>query len=89
MVRCTDRLNRKLTLKNNTMNDLKEKDNALYTVLGTGGTCKITNDKFSWVLEVDGKTITFNGSDNADYFAGLYTILGYSIEWDRDKWQRY
>ena len=88
MVRCTERLNRKLTLKNNTMNDLKEKDNALYTVLGTGGVCKITNDKFSWVLEVDGKTITFNGSDNADYFAELYTKLGYSIEWDRDKWQR-
>ena len=50
--------------------------------------CKITNDKFSWVLEVDGKTITFNGSDNADYFAELYTKFGYNIEWDRDKWQR-
>ncbi|NRA77300.1 MAG: hypothetical protein HRU18_03745 [Pseudoalteromonas sp.] len=88
MVRCTKRLNKKLTLKNNTMTDLKGKDNALYTVLGTGDVCKITNDKFSWVLEVDGKIITFNGSDNADYFAELYTKLGYNIEWDRDKWQR-
>lgn len=45
------------------------------------GICKITNGKFSWVLEVDGKTITFNGSDNADYFAEIYTKLGYTIEW--------
>lgn len=56
-------------------------------VLGNGGICKITNDKFSWVLQVDGKTIPFNGSDNADYFADLYTKLGYNIEWDKDKWQ--
>jgi len=50
--------------------------------------CKITNDKFSWVLEVDRQTITFNGSNNADYFAELYTKLGYEIVWDRDKWKR-
>ena len=61
-------------------------------MLNTGGICKITNNKFSWVLEwvleVDKQTITFNGSDNADYFAELYTKLGYTIEWDRDKLQR-
>ena len=61
--------------------------NGSYTLLGTGGICKITNDKFSWVLEVDGKTIAFNGSDNADYFAELYTKLGYEIIWNRDKWK--
>ena len=59
--------------------------NGSYTLLGTGGICKITNDKFSWVLEVDKQTITFNGSDNADYFAELYTKLGYEIIWDKDK----
>jgi hypothetical protein len=57
------------------------------TLLGTGGICKITNDKFSWALTVDGRTITFNGSDNADYFAELYAKLGYEIIWDRDKWK--
>lgn len=62
--------------------------NGSYTLLGTGGICKITNDKFSWVLEVDKQTITFNGSDNADYFAELYAKLGYEIIWDKDKWQR-
>ena len=66
----------------------KEKATDVYTLLGNGGVCKITNDKFSWVLEVDGKTITFNGSDNADYFAEIYTKLGYTIEWDKDKWKR-
>jgi uncharacterized protein YmfQ (DUF2313 family) len=50
--------------------------------------CKITNDKFSWVLEVDKKTINLLGSDNADYFAELYAKLGYKIIWDRDKWKR-
>ena len=56
-------------------------------VVGTGGICRITNDKFSWVLEVDGKTIPFNGGDNADYFAELYAKLGYEIIWDKDKWK--
>lgn len=53
----------------------------------TTGECKITNDKFSWVLEVDGKTILFQGSDAADYFAGVFAKLGYKIVWDRDKWK--
>ena len=40
------------------------------------------------VLEVDGMTITFNGSSNSEYFAELYAKLGYDIEWDRDRWRR-
>lgn len=63
--------------------------NDVNTLLGNGGVCKITNDTFSWLLEVDGKRITFNGSDNASYFAEIYTKLGYTIEWDKDKWSRY
>jgi len=57
------------------------------TVLAAG-VCKITNDKFSWVMEVDGHTILFNGSENADYFAKTFVKLGYEIVWDRDKWKR-
>lgn len=49
--------------------------------------CKITNDKFSWVMEVDGKRILFQGGDNAEYFAELYTKLGYYVFVDKDKWQ--
>lgn len=48
--------------------------------------CEIINDKFSWILKVDNREILFNGSDNAEYFAELYTKLGYEIVWDRDKW---
>jgi len=50
--------------------------------------CKLTNDKLSWILEVDNKTILFDGSDNAEYFSKLYTNLGYAIKWDRNKWKR-
>ena len=50
--------------------------------------CKLINNKFSWVLEVDGKQIHFDGSYNADYFAKHYTDLGYEVIWDRDKWKR-
>ena len=66
----------------------KEKATDIYTLLGNGGVCKISNDKFNWVLEADGKTITFNGSDNAYYFAEIYIKLGYTIEWDKYKWRR-
>jgi hypothetical protein len=44
--------------------------------------CKITNDTFSWILEVDNETITFNGQSNAEYFGNLYTNLGYKIIWN-------
>lgn len=52
------------------------------------GVCKITNDKFSWVMQVDGRTILFQGGDNADYFVEVFTKLGYEIVWDKDKWQK-
>lgn len=57
------------------------------TVLAAG-VCKIINDKFSWVMQVDGRNILFQGGDNADYFAEVFTKLGYEIVWDKDKWQR-
>ena len=44
----------------NTETTKKEKATDVYTLLGNSGVCKITNDKFSWVLEVDGKTINNN-----------------------------
>lgn len=47
--------------------------------------CKITNGQFSWTLEVDGNTINFNGGGNADYFADLYTRLGYEIVWVKEQ----
>jgi uncharacterized protein YmfQ (DUF2313 family) len=50
--------------------------------------CKITNDKFSWVLEVDGVVITFDGGSAAEYFEQHYTALGYEVEVDREKWKQ-
>lgn len=50
--------------------------------------CKIINDKFSWIMEVDGMKIAFNGGTNAEYFANKYNEMGYFIEWDRDKWKK-
>lgn len=43
--------------------------------------CKLVNGNFSWILEVDGKTIAFNGASNADYFAKHYESIGYKVEW--------
>lgn len=42
--------------------------------------CKITNGKFSWLLEVDGKVIIFFGRENAEYFADHYNKLEYNVE---------
>jgi len=42
--------------------------------------CKIINGKFAWILEVDGKTIVFQGGGSADYFENHYTLLGYRVE---------
>ena len=50
-------------------------------------TCKLVNDKFSWIMYVDDEIIAFDGSYNAEYFANHYEDLGYTIEWDRDKWR--
>ena len=44
--------------------------------------CKLTNAKFSWILEVDRQTISFQGAINADYFAEHYENLGYKVEWE-------
>ena len=41
--------------------------------------CKITNGKHSWVIEVDGQTIMFNWSHNAEYFRDHYTALNYLV----------
>lgn len=42
--------------------------------------CKIYNGQFSWVLEVDGKTIGFSGYNNVDYFEKHYKDLGYDVQ---------
>lgn len=42
--------------------------------------CKIINSQFSYILEVDGESIPFNGSYNADYFEKHYKNLGYKVE---------
>jgi len=42
--------------------------------------CKIINGQFSWILEVDGEEISFQGGWNADYFERHYSGLGYKIE---------
>jgi hypothetical protein len=41
--------------------------------------CKIINSRFSWILIVDGHSISFQGSENADYFKQHYENLGYSV----------
>lgn len=50
--------------------------------------CKLVNDNFSYFLQVDGQNISFQGMGNAEYFEEHYKALGYTIEWDRDKWRR-
>jgi len=70
------------------INKLKDKNKTLNIDLKTNPICKIINDKLSWVLEVDSKKINFNGSSNADYFSEIYTNLGYTIEWDKNKWKQ-
>ena len=42
--------------------------------------CKIINGHFSWILEVDGQSICFQGWHNAEYFEVHYAKLGYSVE---------
>ena len=44
--------------------------------------CKITNGNFSWALEVDGASISFQSADAAQYFVDHYRQLGYSVEID-------
>lgn len=42
--------------------------------------CRIINDRFSWVLDVDDEMIRFQGGHNADYFEEHYKSLGYTVE---------
>ena len=41
--------------------------------------CTIVNGQFSYILEVDGESIAFNGSSSAEYFKEHYRKLGYKI----------
>ena len=50
--------------------------------------CKLVNDTLTWIMYVDEKEISFNGHHNANYFAGHYSDLGYTIKWDTDAWRR-
>jgi hypothetical protein len=45
--------------------------------------CVIRNDKLTWTMHVDGVLIPFEGVVAAEYFRGLYTGLGYEVEFDR------
>lgn len=42
-------------------------------------TCLLINAPNSWILDVDGKRISFYGSENAEYFADMYGGLGYRV----------
>lgn len=50
--------------------------------------CKIVNGKFSYYLEVDGRTINFDGGSNADYFKEHYESLGYEVEMDLEAYKK-
>ena len=43
--------------------------------------CKIINGRFSWIMEVDGHKISFQGFYNAEYFRDHYKKLGYDVEY--------
>lgn len=45
-----------------------------------GKNCVLENASFSWILHVDGKSINFDGSHNADYFSKHYKDLGYTVK---------
>ena len=46
--------------------------------------CIIINGKFSWMLEVDGESISFQGEHNALYFKKHYESLGYEVEMKKE-----
>ena len=43
--------------------------------------CIIENSRFSYFLKVDGETVPFQGSYNADYFIKHYKGLGYTVKY--------
>ena len=46
---------------------------------------KLINGWFSWFLCVDGEKISFQGSENADYFADHYRKLGYTVNFEEEE----
>ena len=46
--------------------------------------CEIINGRFSWILKVDGQTISFQGMESAEYFKNHYEALGYDVEVRRE-----
>lgn len=48
--------------------------------------CRLINDlmisKLAWQLQVDDVVISFKMKSNAEYFANLYSSLGYEIKWE-------
>lgn len=42
--------------------------------------CRLINERFSWILAVDGQEIPFQGGHNVDYFKNHYEKLGYTVE---------
>jgi hypothetical protein len=47
--------------------------------------CIITNGQLFWELEVNGKSISFQGDDSAEYFRDHYNSLGYKLEFKEQK----
>ena len=45
---------------------------------------KMTNGRFSWILEIDGHNIPIQGHDNAAYLVMLLKRIGYDVEIDDD-----
>jgi hypothetical protein len=66
---------------------IEESKGKVHCVFGVEHICLLTNDKFSWLLEVDNQKICFQGSHHADYFANHYRKLGYKIKWNKNKWK--
>lgn len=45
--------------------------------------CKIINDHFSYIMDVDGHLIPFNLCASAEYFADHFEGLGYKVVYDK------
>lgn len=42
--------------------------------------CQLINEKFTWILSVDGENIPFQGGHHVEYFKKHYESLGYTVE---------
>jgi hypothetical protein len=47
--------------------------------------CRIINLPYTWILEVDGHRIKFQGAWTAEYFQHHYASLGYEVELIKEK----